>query len=218
MTGPAELLAALARAHAPEAGRAWLERSWPSGEVRAAALRAAIAGCGRRLGSPAAWGAEEVEGLRGLGLLAPERLTPATIGRMALLARALETTPEERHVALVREVYLRGDFAEQAAVLRALPLLPGPERFVDLAIEACRTNVLDVFEAIACESPFPARHFPEAAFNQLVLKAMFMGVALARIDGLDRRRNPELARMARDYASERRAAGRSVPPDIDLAL
>ena len=41
-----------------------------------------------------------------------------------------------------------------------------------------------------------------AAFNQLVLKAMFTGVALERIVGLSRRVNPELSRMARDYAAE----------------
>jgi hypothetical protein len=52
----------------------------------------------------------------------------------------------------------------------------------------------------------------------MVLKAMFGGVALARIAGLERRRGAELARMARDYAAERRAAGRSVPPDIGLAI
>ena len=36
-------------------------------------------------------------------------------------------------------------------------------------------------EAIACENRYPARHFPEHGFNQMVVKAMFTGVALARI-------------------------------------
>ena len=48
----------------------------------------------------------------------------------------------------------------------------------------------------------------------MVLKALFVGVAVDRIVGLDGRLTPELARMAADYASERRAAGRSVPSDI----
>ena len=47
---------------------------------------------------------------------------------------------------------------------------------------------------------------------------MFIGVSLERIVDLPRRRNPELSRMARDYAAERRAAGRTVPPDLALAL
>ena len=48
----------------------------------------------------------------------------------------------------------------------------------------------------------------------MVLKALFTGVTLARIIGLDERVTPELGRMAADYASERRAAGRSVPEDL----
>jgi hypothetical protein len=103
-------------------------------------------------------------------------------------------------------------------VLRALPLLPDAERFVPLAVEACRTSVQTVFDAIACENPFPADHFPDLNFNQMVLKAMFNGVQLARIVRLDERAGPELARMASDYAAERRAAGRTVPADIDLVL
>jgi hypothetical protein len=103
-------------------------------------------------------------------------------------------------------------------VLRALPFLPERSRFVTMAIEACRTNVQTVFQAIACENPLPADDFPDLNFNQLVLKALFNGVAISRIVGLSRRLGPELARMASDYAAERRAAGRSVPPDIDLVL
>ena len=74
----------------------------------------------------------------------------------------------------------------------------------------------DVFEAIACENPFPRDHFPEANFNQLVLKAMFLDVPLDRVLGWRERNNLELRRMAADYAAERRAAGRSVPEGIAL--
>jgi hypothetical protein len=76
--------------------------------------------------------------------------------------------------------------------------------------------VVPIFEAIAAENPFPARHFPDLHFHQLVLKAVFLGVRLPRVLGLAARVNPELARMADDYAAERRAAGRSVPADLDL--
>jgi hypothetical protein len=137
-------------------------------------------------------------------------LAPRTddLWRMALLAGA---TPE-----LVHECFRAGDNEERRAVLRALPLLDGPERFLALAIDACRTNVVPIFEAIACENPFPARHFPELNFHQLVLKAVFLGVRLPRVLGLAARVTPELTRMAGDYAAERRAAGRSVPEDLAL--
>jgi hypothetical protein len=119
---------------------------------------------------------------------------------------------------LLEACYARGDNRERQAVLRALPLLPERARFVPMAIEACRSNVQTVFQAIACENPLPAEEFPDPNFNQLVLKALFNGVALSRIVGVSRRAGPELARMAADYAAERRAAGRSVPSDIDLVL
>jgi hypothetical protein len=116
------------------------------------------------------------------------------------------------------ELWAHGDNRERQAVLKALPLLPEPERFEALAVEACRSNVLTVFEAIACENPYPRSHFAELSWNQMVLKAAFNGVALARIVGLAERRNPELARMAADFAAERSAAGRPVPDDLALVV
>ena len=96
-------------------------------------------------------------------------------------------------------------------------MLPDPSQYLPLAIDACRTNILPLFEAVACENPYPSRHFPERNLNQLVLKALFNGVALVRIVGLETRANAELTRMATDYAAERAAAGRSIPADISLA-
>ena len=66
---------------------------------------------------------------------------------------------------------------ERQAVLRVLALLPEPARFLAIALDACRTSTQPVFEAIACENPYPAAYFPEASFNQMVLKAVFTEVA-----------------------------------------
>ena len=112
----------------------------------------------------------------------------------------------------------QGDAREQQSWLRAIALWPEATAFLPSAIEACRTNIIPVFEALACENPYPASHFPDRNFNQLVLKAMFNSIELSRILGLKERRNAELSRMACDYAAERTAAGRTVPADIDLAL
>jgi hypothetical protein len=136
--------------------------------------------------------------------------------RAALLLRAATAVPTDAE--LVDDVYRRGDSRERQAVLRCLALLPAPERYVPLAVEACRSSIQPLFEAIACENPYPAAHFPEPSFNQMVLKALFVGVPLQRILGLDARITDELRRMAADYASERRAAARPVPADIDHLL
>ena len=112
----------------------------------------------------------------------------------------------------------QGDAREQQSWLRALPLWAEAESFLPAAIDACRTNIIPVFEALACENPYPAAHFPDRNFNQMVLKAMFNNIALSRIVSLPTRLNAELTRMARDYAAERTAAGRTVPSDIHLAI
>jgi hypothetical protein len=133
------------------------------------------------------------------------------IGRFALLGDAAGDDA-------ARASWEAGDAAEQESWLRSAPLLPQPARYSALVIDACRTNILPVFRAVATGNPYAADHFPVGQFNQLVLKALFNGVPLAGIVGLPERRNPELARMAGDYAREREAAGRVVPHDIGLAL
>jgi hypothetical protein len=136
--------------------------------------------------------------------------------RAFLLVSAAAHVPVEHQVAWLEGAYRAGALRERTALLRTLPLLPGPARFLAIALDACRTSTQPVFEAIACENPYPAAYFPDASFAQLAMKAVFTGVALARILGLVSRRTPELARMAHDYAAERRAAGRDVPADLTL--
>jgi hypothetical protein len=216
-----EILWPLVVRHSGASAQQWLEDSLPRHDAppSSIALRAAFAGAGRRLRAIAlGLSTEERRQLQDLGIDAPDGWGLDGLARAALLVRALELLPSGQHVAPVREIYLKGDEREQAAVLRALSLLPDPVRFLEIGIDGCRTNVRDVFEAIACENPYPATHFPEPAFNQLVLKAYFVGVPVSRILGLERRKTPELRRMAADYASERRAAGRPVPADIHLAM
>jgi len=58
----------------------------------------------------------------------------------------------------------------------------------------------------------------DVAFQQCVVKAIFVGAPVWRVVGLDRRLTPELARMALDLADERRSAGRPVPAELWLAL
>jgi hypothetical protein len=156
--------------------------------------------------------------LSALGYRTPARASRAQLARVFLLVEACAALPPAQHAALLMRCYRTSDNEERAALLRALPLLPDPERFLAIATDACRTHVLGVFEAIACDNPYPARYFDQASFNQLVVKALFVGAALARVEGLRARHNPELSRMVRDYVSERRAAGRAIPEDVALVL
>jgi hypothetical protein len=139
-------------------------------------------------------------------------------GRVLLLQAALGARLPEAHAALVNELFETGDLRERQAVLRALPHLPAPERFAPVGVEAVRNNAVSVIEAIACENPFPARHFSEEAFNQLILKCLFCDISLERVIDLRKRVTPELRRMVEGYVKERRAAGRTVPQDTALVL
>ncbi|WGS53296.1 EboA domain-containing protein [Paraburkholderia sp. D15] len=137
--------------------------------------------------------------------------------RVALLLAAPDIE-SDAFAAAFEYCFQFADHGESCALYRALPLLPHGERFVWRAREGCRTNMRPLFEAVALDSPYPAQHFDDVAWRQLVIKAVFIDAPLWRIDGLDRRLSPELARMALDFADERRSAGRAVSPQTWLCL
>jgi len=146
-------------------------------------------------------------------------------------ARALLLDAAERAhgpgAARIESLYAQGDTAERRAVLRALPLLdrsgpgdrPGDrrggrlgDRGVPLVVDAIRTN--DGRLLAAALGPYATRHLDDQAWDQAILKCVFVGVPLGGVAGLDRRAGPGLARMLADYAHERVAAGRDVPADV----
>jgi hypothetical protein len=214
MSSPSDRYKLLVETRLSEPSRGWFVGKFDG--LSPASFAVAYAGAGRRLGDPpAALLPSELTDLEQHGLLAPDGWPLRSVGRCALLMRVLPMLAAERQPEFVREVFQQGDNGEREALLASLSMLPQPERFLETAIDACRSHVQSVFEAIACENPYPARHFPDLNFNQLVLKAFFTEVAVKRIVGLTDRLSPELTRMANDYASERRAAGRPVPPDLD---
>ncbi|TCZ54241.1 hypothetical protein EXY23_23700 [Roseicella aquatilis] len=114
----------------------------------------------------------------------------------------------------LRQLLVTADIAETIAFHRGLPLYPDPELVEPRAREGVRSAMQPVFEAVAHRNPYPAEYFVEDAWNQMVVKALFIGSTLAPIQGLDRRANQALARMLCDYARERRAAGRPVSPEL----
>jgi hypothetical protein len=143
-------------------------------------------------------------------------LTLTDYVRLWLITQALPQLASDAQPDWLLQLFEAGELGEQVSVLRGLPLLPDPARFLETGVQACRTNARDVFEAIVCENPFLAEHFPPLNFNQAIMKAIFMEVPISRVVELTPRITPELSRMAKGYASERRAAGRPVPNDAEF--
>ncbi|MEU3726830.1 EboA domain-containing protein [Streptomyces sp. NPDC031705] len=110
------------------------------------------------------------------------------------------------------ERYAHGDAAERRGVLRALPFLPVGDRAVHLTDDAVRTN--DNRLIAAALGPYARAHLDQYRWRQAVLKCLFTGIPLAKVAGLNERRDAELARMAHGFAAERRAADRAVPADL----
>jgi hypothetical protein len=133
------------------------------------------------------------------------------LARIYLLSTALERNPEY-FVPKVATLIQVSDTGELIALLKYLVLLPRQEAFCDTAVEALRTNIATVFDAISMDNPYPQMYFNEQQWNQMYLKAAFMQRDLLRIQGVEERANAALSRIISDYAHERWAASRDVDP------
>jgi len=136
------------------------------------------------------------------------------LGRVALLLDTAHRVTAAELDTLVEGLWARGDNRERQAVVRALPLLPAPEHWLVVALEASRTSVRPLFEALACDNPYPARQFHEIHFNELVLKCLGADLPLERVVGLGSRATGSLTRDVATYAAARRAAGRAIRPEL----
>ena len=160
--------------------------------------------------------------LSGMDLQAAEQLRPGwspghwsidRAGRVLLLL-SLPADNVEIYVDTLEQLFMAADVNELTTLYESLALLPHPEALLPRALEGPRTSITPVFNAIALRNPYPAEQFDELAWNQLVLKALFVGSPLHPIHGLERRANATLAFILRDYAHERWAASRAVSPEL----
>jgi hypothetical protein len=160
-------------------------------------------------------GLNEIESVRASECLPgwmPQAWTLVDAGRILLLTALPHY--EAKFAPRFRSLCQTADVAESVSLYRGLPLYPEPAKLEPQVAEGLRTNMRNVFEAIAHHNPYPCQIFDEHRWNHMVLKALFIQSRLAPIQGLDERANPELARIMRDFAHERRAAGRPIPAEI----
>jgi hypothetical protein len=106
--------------------------------------------------------------------------------------------------------------AERRGVLRALPYLNIGDRGLGLVDDAIRTN--DTRLIAAALGPYATRYLPDAAYDQAVLKCVFVGVPISGLDGIPERVTPDGARMLGAFVHERVAAGRDVPAEVWIVI
>jgi hypothetical protein len=193
-----DLWAALERRVEPDA-LAWLRESVAAIEADAGAVRSRFPMAGRKVGraplDPDA---------------SPDDVHAWTIDDAArtLMLVALGDGVE----AELRDLYRFGDAAERRGLLRALPHLPVGDRALDIVDDAIRTN--DTRLVAAALGPYATEHLDAAAYDQAVLKCVFIGVPITPLDGLPARATAETARMLAAFVHERVAAGRDVPAEV----
>ncbi len=132
------------------------------------------------------------------------------LGRLALIMNL----PVDKNVAFISTLLPSSDMREQVIIYKSFFYLANAADFTMLAIDGLRTNMIDVFDAIALDNPYPEKFFGEDPWNQMVLKSIFMERPLYRIRGLDDRKNERLAHILHDFAHERWSAKRKVTPEL----
>ncbi|MBS1667137.1 MAG: EboA domain-containing protein [Bacteroidetes bacterium] len=130
------------------------------------------------------------------------------------LLTQLDAKDKEKYFNSIENLFRSAAMNELVALYSSLPLLAWPSLWIKRCAEGIRSNIGDVLEAIMYNNPYPAANLDEPAWNQLVLKAVFTEKNINLIYGLDRRANKELAYILSDYAHERWAANRKVPPQL----
>lgn len=143
----------------------------------------------------------------------PEGWTVDQIGRIILLLSFAEQ-PKDEFLDKIEKLFVSSDWGEAEVLYKALPLYPYPEAFKAQTAEGVRSNITPVFNSIALNNPYPAEYLDEGAWNQVVLKATFVGSPIYKIIGIDDRANPTLAKILVEYAHERWSAGRPVSPEL----
>jgi hypothetical protein len=126
----------------------------------------------------------------------------------------LDVLDQERYFRTIENLFLTAEMNELVALYSSLPVLAYPEQWKGRCSEGIRSNIGDVLLAVICNNPYPAEYLSAPAWNQLIMKAFFTDKPIHQVIGLDERANQELANILTDYAHERWAAHRPVPPQL----
>ena len=204
-----EALERLIRTRARPDGVAWLDETIAGVRGGTVDLRVVFPVVARRLG-------------RG-GLDDPGAVLTAGEEAVSLAAWRIDDAGRVRllvatgSLAIARDLYERGDARERTGALRALPFLRGARddaSALPIVLDAMRVAQGEIFEAAILDNPYASWHLPQHEWRKAVLKAIFLGHSILRVARLDERADAELAVSLVEFAEEREAATRAVPPEL----
>jgi hypothetical protein len=217
---PAEVIALLAAALAREAAPdafAWLSAEIAHQRANHDPLRLsrALGLAGRRIGrDDLAFTPEEIAAARRLRAhWQPESWSADEAARVALLL-ASHRGDDPAFADRIDRLCATADVTSLTACLKGFAVFPAPAALYGRAREGVRSAITPVLAAIACRNPYPFDYFDDSAWNQMLVKCVFGGIAIDTIVGLGERRNPEALQMLRDLVAERHAAGRALPEAV----
>jgi HEAT repeats len=194
----------------PAAGLAWLDAAIAAArQGDREAVASAFPALGRRLGR------ERLGSTASLPAGAGDRPVPLRAwrlddaGRVALLCAFAGDA-----AALARELYLSGDLRERAGALRGLAVVGRGAVGLEPVRDALRVAAVELVEAAVADNPYTSAVLPDEEFRRAVLKAVFLGIPIDRVDRVEERADAELSRLLLSYVTEREVAGRPVPPDL----
>ncbi|MBF0243814.1 MAG: EboA domain-containing protein [Planctomycetes bacterium] len=136
----------------------------------------------------------------------------------ATLLLSAPTMPRASYLKLCQDLFSCASLSEATALYKSLSLTRYPAEMLEHAQEGLRSNITEIFEAVALRNPYPETFFDENTWNHMILKALAQGIPLNKIRGICRRKNRSLTRMLEDLIRERKAAGRELPAEIEICL
>lgn len=157
------------------------------------------------------WSDKELEQLEGVYPgFSKSPWTKQELVRVVLMV-SLETSKNKE---ILQSFFETAEMQELVAFFKGLYLLENAKEFTLSVEEGIRTNMVNVFDSFTAGNPYAITYLEEWAWNQLVLKALFLDRPLFTIHDIDNRKNQSLSDMLQDYVNERWSAFREVSPEI----
>lgn len=140
------------------------------------------------------------------------------LARFQSLANLLQALEQKKRRGVLETCLRYADDNEKQAICKGFCLLDPAGECQSSIANLCRTNNRDLFAAIALENSWPAQHFSDMSFEQMLLKALFLGLDINKVVGVKERHSQRMSRLAFDYLSELIAANRTWPPSIYTSI